>query len=271
MSEPFIVAQISDPHIALSGDKTTGEAELERAVDHLLHLPSRPDLVLVTGDCTDHGQPDEYARFRDLLRPLPMPVYVIPGNHDHRERLLDTFGPQGENPLPGFAQYVVGGGPLRLIALDTLVPGRDEGQLCPERLAWLDARLTGAPDQPTVVFMHHPPFQTGVPVCDAIGLGNAEPFGALVARHPQIEAVLTGHLHFSAARRFRGTLAISCGSTQHQLMPDLRRPVGFAVRSEAPSCLLHAWHPHVGLVTHTSLIGERGPVNLIHDGEDWVG
>ncbi|HYN89421.1 MAG TPA: metallophosphoesterase, partial [Ardenticatenaceae bacterium] len=154
----MIIAQLSDPHIpddSAEADRENGAgARLQRAVAHLMQLPMRPDVVLVTGDCANNGRPSEYARFRALLSPLPMPVYVIPGNHDDRIVLQQTFGQQGTQPLDGFVQYVVDRWPVRLIALDTHVPGRGDGLLCPARLAWLETRLAEAPDRPTILFMH---------------------------------------------------------------------------------------------------------------------
>src|SRR4051794_11070850 len=119
MEQPMIIAQLSDPHITAEGPTLP----LERAVEHLLRLPARPDVVLVTGDCTNTGGAAEYTRLRELLRPLTMPVYLIPGNHDDRTQLLEAFGTQAASPLDGFVQYVVDGWPVRLIALDTNIPG----------------------------------------------------------------------------------------------------------------------------------------------------
>src|SRR5262245_158577 len=126
MEAYMIIAQISDPHITdIGGQADRGDkaaTHLQCAVAHLSRLPAPPDVVLGTGDCVDRGSPAEYERFRELLRPLPMPVYVIPGNHDDRAQLLQAFGTQGTKPLAGFAQYVVDEWPVRLIALDTNVP-----------------------------------------------------------------------------------------------------------------------------------------------------
>jgi 3',5'-cyclic-AMP phosphodiesterase len=270
----MIIAQISDPHITLEHGAANPEhdtaIDLQHAVAHLMRLRAPPDLVLVTGDCVNGGSLAEYERFRALLRPLPMPVYVIPGNHDDRGQLLALFGPQGATPLPGFVQYVVDDWPVRLIALDTLVPQRDEGYLCAQRLAWLEARLAEAPTRPTVICMHHPPFLTGLTVLDQIGLTNADALGAIVARHPQIERIVAGHVHMTMLRRFGGTLAISCAATAHQMLPDVQQPERLAVVMEPPTCLLHVWRDSTALVTYTSLIGDHGPVCTIHDGEKWL-
>ncbi len=273
----MIIAQISDPHLALqpghaaSGDaKLDSEAALYQAVEHLNRLPVIPDVALITGDCADHGSASEYRRIRQALADLKAPAFVIPGNHDDRAEMLEAFGTQGEQSLEGFVQYVVEGRPMRLIALDTLVPGHDEGRLCERRLDWLEARLAEQPEQPTLIFMHHPPFRTGLPVFDEIGLVDAEAFGAIIARHPHVEAIIAGHVHSTMARRFRGTIALTCGSTKHQMLPDLRRQTGLAAALTPPACLLHVWRDGVGLLTYTSPIGAHSPVELLHDGQQWL-
>jgi 3',5'-cyclic AMP phosphodiesterase CpdA len=263
----MLIAQISDSHIKLGG---AADANLARAVEYLLRLPASPDVVILTGDCVDTGSPAEYERFRELLGPLTMPVYVVPGNHDDRARLLAQFGPQGSAPLAGFAQYAVEDWPVRLLALDTNVPGRGEGLLCDERLAWLEERLAEAPARPTMIFMHHPPFPIGLAPFDQIGLGNAGALGAIVARHPQIERIVAGHVHACLQRRFHGTLAMPCPATAYQLVFDMQRPERVAASMQSPACLLHYWEPASGLITHASLIGESGPLVELHDGERWV-
>jgi 3',5'-cyclic AMP phosphodiesterase CpdA len=269
----MIIAQISDPHIragatARSGDQSADH--LQRAVQHLANLPAPPDVVLVTGDCADSGSAAEYTRFRELLRPLTMPVYVIPGNHDDRARLLASFGAQGDAPLEGFAQYVVDAAPVRLIGLDTNVPGQGGGYLCDVRLGWLEERLAEAPERPTVIFMHHPPFPTGLAPFDQIGLENAGALGAIVDRHPQIERIVAGHVHSAMQRRYHGTIAMTCPATAYQLLPDLQRPLGLSAIQERPACLLHVWMPASGLITYTSQIGEHGPLIDLHDGAKWL-
>jgi 3',5'-cyclic-AMP phosphodiesterase len=263
----MIIAQISDPHITLEEEAAV---HLQRAVAHLMALPALPDVVLVTGDCVNSGHLDEYVRFQELLRPLTMPVYVIPGNHDHRARMLEAFGTQGAQPLTGFVQYVVDAWPVRLVALDTHIPERDEGYLCAERLQWLEERLAEAPTRPTMVFMHHPPFRSGLAVPDQIGLVGADALAAIIARHPQVERIVAGHLHMAMLGHFAGTLAMTCPATGHTLLPDLGRPERLAALIEPPACLVHVWDDSSGLVTYTSLIGDHGPVVELHDGERWL-
>ena len=191
----MVIAQITDTHIKPEGVLAYGRLDttpyLRRAVEHLMSLTPRPDVVLATGDLVDGGLPEEYRRLRELLAPLAMPVYLIPGNHDNRDALAAVFVDHAYLPRGGrFMQYVVEGHPVRLIALDTLDPGRTGGLLCAERLEWLAARLGEAPARPTLIFMHHPPFTTGIATMDAHGLANAAEFAEVVRRHPQIERIV---------------------------------------------------------------------------------
>ncbi|QSQ20113.1 phosphodiesterase [Pyxidicoccus parkwayensis] len=256
----MLLAQISDLHIGASGseiERSSGSSGfLERAVRHLCHLEPRPDVVLCTGDLVHDGHPEEYARLAALLKPLPMPWFVIPGNHDDREHLRAAFGHLGYLPASGFLHYVVDRGPLRLIGLDTHVPGKPGGLLCTERLAWLDARLAEAPRKPTLVFMHHPPFRTGIHQMDAMGLEGADGLATVIGRHPQVERVLCGHLHRPIVKRFAGTVASTCPSTMLQVELDLGVPGRLSVLPEPPACQLHLWSEEAGLVSHLSYIDD---------------
>ncbi len=145
-------------------------------------------------------------------------------------------------------------GPLRLIGLDTNIPGAPGGKLCGERLAWLDARLAEAPERPTVVFMHHPPFRTGIHAADEMGLEGSDELAAVIGRHPQVERVLCGHLHRTILKRFSGTVASTCPSTMHQVALDLTTPGRLTLVPEPSACQLHLWSEGGGLVSHTSYI-----------------
>jgi 3',5'-cyclic AMP phosphodiesterase CpdA len=240
------------------GEFNTAEY-LARAVAALNALVPRPDLTVITGDLVDHGEPEEYEHLRRLLQPLAMSVFVIPGNHDSRDPLRTAFGRDGYLPTDGFLQYTIEDYPLRLVALDTLVPGQHHGSLCAERLVWLDHTLGAKPERPTIVLMHHPPFQTGISYMDNYGLDSVAALVEIVARHPQVERILCGHLHRAIDRRFAGTVAGTAPATAHQvrlnLVPDARISFIF----EPPGYQLHLWQ-NAGLVTHTVPLGEwAGP------------
>lgn len=272
----MLIAQITDLHVSTPGsvnDRFFRTPEhLARAVAHLNALSPRPDVTLATGDLVERGEPEEYARLRAILDGLAMPLYVIPGNHDARAPLVAAFADRGYLPRDGeFLQYTVEDWPVRLVALDTLVPGASGGRLCAERLAWLDARLGEARTRPTVIFMHHPPFLTGMRAMDAMGLEGKAELAAVIGRHPQVEHVLCGHLHRPITRRFAGTVASTCPATAHQLALDLEPAPHLAVVMEPAACMLHLWlGEDGGLVSHVSVIGGERPPFTVYDGQRWL-
>jgi 3',5'-cyclic AMP phosphodiesterase CpdA len=146
--------------------------------------------------------------------------------------------------------------PVRIVALDTLVPGEGGGALRSERLRWLDHVLSGAQDRPTLVLMHHPPFPTGIRRMDQSGLADSAAFAEIIRGHPQIERILCGHLHRAIETRFAGTVAGTAPSTAHQIVLDLRPEARLSFAFEPPGYQLHCWREGVGLVTHTAAIGD---------------
>lgn len=255
----MIIAQITDLHAGrrLTGPEGTLDTFecLQRAVDHLNTLQPAPDVVLVTGDLTNGAKPEDYARLEPMLARLDAPVYVIPGNHDDRGRLRAAFDDHAYLPRGGaFLHYVVEHHPLRLIALDTTIPGEIGGIMCQDRLDWFEARLAEAPERPTVVFMHHPPFDTGIPFFDQIGCRNGAAMGAVVARHRQIEAVLCGHVHRAISLRWHGTVIHVTPSPAYQYPLQLSDPESIQPVLEPPAYRLCLWTPGVGLVSHLGFI-----------------
>ena len=134
----MLIAQISDMHIKAPGvllyKRIDTAGFLDRAVAHVMALDPRPDVVLATGDLVDGGKPEEYAFLRERLAPLPMPVYLIPGNHDSRDGMRAGFPDHAYLPPSGFLQYAVEDLPVRLLALDTLVEGKPWGDRKSTRL-----------------------------------------------------------------------------------------------------------------------------------------
>jgi Icc protein len=256
----MIVAQLSDPHIVPPGQLLYGRVDaarfLARAVAEINRLDPQPDVAVLTGDLVDRGAPDEYEHLRHLLAPLAMPVFAIPGNHDAREPLRQAFAADGYLPAAGFLQYAVEDYPVRLVALDTLIPGEPGGLLCSERLGWLDRVLGMAPARATLILMHHPPFSTGIEPMDRAGLKNRDALAAIVARHPQVERILCGHLHRAIDRRFAGTVAGTAPSTAHQIRLDLTPEAPLRFMFEPPGYQLHLWREDSGLVTHTAVFGD---------------
>ncbi|MET3443767.1 3',5'-cyclic AMP phosphodiesterase CpdA [Variovorax paradoxus] len=264
------LAQLTDLHIREPGRLAYGRIDtapyLERAVQSVLRLAQRPDAVVITGDLSDFGRAAEYEHLARLLAPLAMPVYLMPGNHDDRDQLRRSF--PGHNYLTegmgpaGFVQYSVRVGALRLLALDTCVPGESHGALCGERLTWLEEQLEACRGEPVVIAMHHPPFQTLIGHMDEIGLlQGAEALEALVARYSNIERVICGHLHRAIDVRFGGTIASTSPAPAHQVCLDLSPDAPSAWTLEPPGFRVHAWSGRSGrLVTHLAASGTfEGP------------
>jgi len=256
----MLIAQITDSHIRVPGkvlmSRVDTAAFLAAAVAAVNKLDPPADLVLITGDLVDAGSPAEYEHFAALIAPLKAPAFLIPGNHDARDAMRQSFPAHRYLPREGFLQYAIEDWPMRILALDTLIPGQGGGELCAERLAWLDRSLASAPGRPTLVMMHHPPFATGVHYMDRYGLANGEGFAALIARHPNVERVVAGHVHRSIQTRFGGTMASTCPSTAHQIALDLVPGTPLRFTLEPPGFQLHLWNERAGLVTHTVPVGD---------------
>jgi len=239
-------------------------ALLQQAIAKIAGMERPPELVLLTGDLTDCGLIDEYRHLRELLAGLDVPVYMVPGNHDRRENLRNVFADDPAIPKgPGPIQYVVDSFDVRLIALDTVVEGEGYGALGPQRLQWLAERLAEAPARPTVIFMHHPPFCTGMSAMDRIGCRDGDALGTLIQRHPQVQRVLCGHVHRPIQMPWCGTLGCVAPSTAHQLILELDtdQPERFCL--EPPGFLLHWWDARHGMATHTCVSASfPGPYDI---------
>ena len=261
----MLIAQITDTHIKPEGRLAYRVVDtapyLARCIAAVEAAKPKPDVVLITGDLVDAGKPEEYARLKALLAPLSMPVYLIPGNHDERGALHAAFADQDYFPASGeFLQYTVETWPVRLIGIDTVVPKQGHGELCDARLNWLEQQLAAEPDRPTIVFMHHPPFATGIAHMDELALREPEKFGAIIGKHRQVERVLCGHVHRSIQVRFHGTVASIAPSSAHQVALDLDPDGASAFMLEPPGFQLHLWRPGTGLITHTAVVGDfAGP------------
>ena len=252
----MLIAQITDVHLGFEPGNPgeNNRMRLDRVIDTLRNGPNRPDVLLATGDITDLGDRESYERFAEAVADCPFPVLACVGNHDDRENFGAAFL---RNRLDGgFAHYVVRLDGLRLIVLDTLEPGRQGGAFCEARATWLAARLGEDRETPTLIVMHHPPFDAGIAwmITDPREPWVAR-FADAIDGHDQIVAILCGHLHRAIATRWRGVPMIVCAATAPELALDLApidpeapdsRPM---IVADPPAYALHRWTPE-GLVTH---------------------
>jgi 3',5'-cyclic AMP phosphodiesterase CpdA len=270
----MLIAQITDLHVRPRGllayERVDTNAMLEAAVATIEALPRKPDMVIASGDLTDCGLAEEYKVLRELLEPLSMPVYLVPGNHDRRAELFAEFGRDGYmRNDDGFLHYTLDGHEVRLIGLDSVVPGEGHGEMCAARLAWLEGKLGQQPDRPTLLFMHHPPFGTGLVDMDRINCRNAKAMAAVLRRFDHVERVVCGHHHRPITVRWAGTIGSVSPSTAHQVTLDLAsagRPSTFTM--EPPGFHMHGWSKETGIVTHGVAIGRfAGPFPFLLDAD----
>jgi len=216
------IVQISDLHLLGDpGSCTNGvdsAAVLERVVPLVNALA--PDLVVATGDLTDDGTPAAYHRLRQLLAPLRAPLRACPGNHDDRQAFREAFGFVADAPLR--QSLAVAG--VRLVLLDSTVPGHSAGRLPEDDLAWLEAECAAHPDTCTCVFLHHQPLPIYVRWLDAVGLQHPDGLLQLLARHPQVRVVAHGHVHQPRRWRYGAQLVASVPALAYQISPLSQEP-----------------------------------------------
>ena len=263
MTSPLLIAQISDLHIKRPGERAyemvDTAAALERCIGHLNAFRPRPAFVVISGDLVDRGLEEEYAHVRRLLERLELPFAAIPGNHDQRELFRHTFSDQAFAQQSGPTNLRIEAGGLVLLLLDSSVPGKDFGELDSATLHWLDGELAAAPKRPALVFLHHPPFETGIAHMDRQNLRDAQKLAAVVERHAQVRLIAAGHVHRAVTTLFAGVAASICPAPNHAVDLDLGNERVPSLRIEPPAFHLHAWFAGDGfgrLVTHFVPIGE---------------
>lgn len=249
----MLIAHLSDPHITTGPLGGVPAAGLQLALARVTALRPLPDCVVITGDLTDHGRPDEYLALREIIGGFPLPLHLVTGNHDNRETLLDTFG---GGPLLGEsmeAHYTVEYPEATVVVLDSLIPGSPAGRLGPAQLAWLDGVLGRRPDLPAVLGLHHPPVPVGIPFLDGMRLLDGDALGEVVDAHPNVVRVMAGHVHRTIST---GLLTVA-PSTYRQtgLVLDSDDPPGYL--AEPTGFLLHLVGGG-GCVTHSVAVSHAG-------------
>ena len=264
----MLIAQISDFHLkpqgALAYDAADTASALEKVVAHINQMIPLPDVVMATGDLADGGARESYALAHELLSRLKPPFYIVPGNHDHKDNLAAAFADHSylrqriRGTKASYICYVLEDFPIRLIGLDTVTPGEHGGGLGPARLEWLGRKLEQNPTAPTLIFMHHPPFASGIAHMDLEPFKERHQFRELIAKHSQVERIACGHIHRPISCRFANTVATVCPGVGMQLVLDFSAaaPSGFIL--EPAAMLIHRWDSFWDdepvLLTHTSVV-----------------
>lgn len=254
---------MTDIHIGFDPDEKPEELNrirFRKTLDRVVNSPNPIDMLVLSGDLTDHGDRESFEKTASLLTICPFPIYPMVGNHDTRVELLNAFPDTPTNG--GFIQYAVEHEGLRIIFLDTLELGRHGGAFCEARRDWLAAQLAAHPATPTLIFMHHPPVVAGIGWMDP-GADEAwmQRFGQAVEGHRQILAIHCGHLHRPIHAMFKGIPVSVTASVAPLVAMDLRivdpdAPDGRdLITTEPPTYALHRWED-AALVTHYEAVND---------------
>jgi 3',5'-cyclic AMP phosphodiesterase CpdA len=220
---------LSDPHLLGGPDPLYGVVDSEERLIQLFEevkaSGARPEAVIFTGDLADKGDPEAYVKLRAIVEPacqdLGAEVIWAMGNHDNRANLRKGLLDQPGNDDPLDHSYFING--LRVITLDTSVPGFHHGELDDSQLDWLAQELeTPAPDG-TILALHHPPVPSVLDLSVLVELRDQASLAAVV-RDSDVRTILAGHLHYSTTASFAGVpVSVASASCYTQ---DLNVPVG---------------------------------------------
>jgi len=248
MSGRFLLAQISDTHVRADDD---GRAawQLKRAMAEARAY--RADAILLTGDLVNNEQADEYAVLARTIAEPPAPLFLMPGNHDDRAGIRDAFAQHAYLPRSGSLSYTIDQFPVRIVALDQIVPGETHGLLTQAGAEWLERALAAAPDRPTIVALHHPPFLTQDLLFDQIGLLDPGLLAGVIARHKQVGRIICGHHHRLVIGQVAHAPVVVAPSTSWTYGLALHQGQTIAPKTaEQPGWMLHAWSADAGFSSH---------------------
>jgi 3',5'-cyclic-AMP phosphodiesterase len=254
----MIIAQISDTHIALDTPDTERRLrDFSLTVADINALDPAPDAIIHTGDIVHNGRAEEYAAAAAILARARAPVYVLVGNKDSRPNLRAAFSAEGYlSPDSEFIDYAIESHAVRLIAVDTLNPGSNKGDFCPERARRLVAMIDAEGAKPVAIFAHHPPFV--VPVGpDPCNFDTPQAMARLrraLQHSGRVITVFSGHVHRATAGH--------AGSIPATVMPStattLRKGDYPAAMKTRPVYHVHRFDPAWGFATETRIL-KAGP------------
>ncbi|MCK6081816.1 phosphodiesterase [Microbacterium sp. EYE_5] len=265
------IVHLSDTHL-LAGDRRLGGAYdstggVVAALAAVERTGIRPDAIVITGDLTDLGEPDAYRRLRELVEPaaarLGAPVVWVAGNHDERPAMRAGLLDEAESSEPVTAVHDLGG--LRLIALDSSVPGWHHGEIDPAQLDWLRAELADPAPLGTILALHHPPLPSHIPFFDILELRGQDELAAVLAGS-DVRGILAGHLHYSTSGTFAGIPVNVASATCYTM--NLQRPATEVNGMDAGQSF-HLVHVYDDVVTHAVVPVVEAPTGEYFSAE-WV-
>ena len=266
-----VLIHVSDPHFLAGGAQLGGRFDVEqnfaRTLDAIRRVHPHPAAIVVTGDLTDLGEPDAYRRLRAAVDPVAVElgtvVIWVAGNHDERpalrQGLLDL--PATEEPVTGV--WDLDG--LRVVALDTSVPGWHHGDIDDEQLAWLAEVLREPAPHGTLLAMHHPPLPSHLPLFDILELRHQDELAAVI-RDSDVRGILAGHLHYSSHGSFASVPVSVASATCYTMNVALPAPDVNGMDAAQAFQLVHV---HPDTITHTVVPVTDAPTGDFFS-EEWL-
>ena len=248
-----VIVHVSDTHL-LAGNAALGgrydtAANLTLALRAVERTGVRPDAIVFTGDLTDLGEPDAYRALREAVEPvaarLGAPIVWVAGNHDERPALRAGLLDEEPTQEPVTGVWDLGG--LRLIALDSTVPGWHHGEIDVAQREWLRAILAEPAPRGTILALHHPPLPSHIPFFDILELRDQEALAEIIAG-TDVRGILAGHLHYSTHGTFAGVPVSVASATCYTM--NLQRPGDQVNGMDAAQCI-NLVHVYDDIVTHT--------------------
>ncbi len=264
-----VIAHLSDPHLIAEGGLHYGVvdnvANLRRALDRLAAVRPAPQALVFTGDLADQAAPDAYATLRSIVEPVAAEMGAIVvwtmGNHDERAPFAEGLFDSADDGFQDRVHEVDG---LRIVALDTSVPGYHHGELRPEQLAWLADVLATPAEHGTLLAMHHPPLPLPMlRAAELIELHDQQALADVIAG-TDVRGILAGHLHMSTWSTFAGVPVSVASASCYTSDPA---PVDRFISGVDAAQAFTMVHTYEDRLVHTLVPIERG-AEVTHVGSD---
>ncbi len=216
-AKPIRIAQITDTHLFSGPDGELLGLNTRHCLEQVIELArqsGKPDLVVASGDLTHDGSEQAYRQVRDCLSRIGAPVYCLPGNHDEARVLKNRMNSGSFHCVQSLCIFG-----WQMLFLDSTIPDEEGGHLKQKELETLNDRLEAYPDLPALIWLHHQPVPMQSRWLDTMTLDNSETFFNFVDRHPQVRAVIWGHVHQTFDQLRNNVRLLATPSTCIQFLP----------------------------------------------------
>jgi 3',5'-cyclic-AMP phosphodiesterase len=204
----YVLLHISDTHLISDGSlygAVDADGRLDELLEQLKHSGLHPDAIVFTGDLADAGEPEAYRKLRKVVEPfaaeLGAELVWVMGNHDNRAELRNWLLDEAPSMAPFDRVRMIDG--LRIITLDTSVPGHHYGEISKSQLDWLAGELEAPAPHGSILALHHPPIPSVLDLAVTVELRDQASLGR-VLEGSDVRSILAGHLHYSTNATFVG-------------------------------------------------------------------